>query len=141
MPRRGKASKPRVRVANAYERLPLPSGVPVPMCFCGDPFKRYWMCSNYAFEPSPQMICIGLMEDKEWMEKLKGWDAEREEWVESRCKEEAAEKEREAEMRMRHEVEAREVREKNLECARRAKAAMEENPVVLRKGKWPCCTQ
>ena len=38
------------------------SGVPVPMCFCGDPCKvaksdevdtykqRYWMCSNSAFE-------------------------------------------------------------------------------------------
>jgi hypothetical protein len=62
-----------VRVGNAYERLPLPSGVPVPMCFCGDPCKvaksdeedmylqRYWMCSNYVFEPPLRAIRIGLM--------------------------------------------------------------------------------
>ena len=48
---------------NAFGPLPLPSGVPVPMCFCGDPYKvaksdeedtyrqRYWMCVNFAFEP------------------------------------------------------------------------------------------
>ena len=35
----------------------------------------------------------------------------------------------------------REEREKKLERARRAKAAMEENPDALRKGKWPRCTQ
>jgi hypothetical protein len=29
----------------------------------------------------------------------------------------------------------------SVEHARRAKAAMEENPDVLRKGKWPHCTQ
>ena len=39
MPRHGKSSKPKVRVDNAYARLPLPSGVPVPMCVCGDPCK------------------------------------------------------------------------------------------------------
>ena len=39
MPRRGKSSKPTVRVGNAYAALPLPSGVPVPMCFCGNPCK------------------------------------------------------------------------------------------------------
>ena len=73
MPRRGKSSKPKVRVDNAYVLLPLPSGVPVPMCFCGDPCKvakseeedtykqRYWMCANYAFDPPPRMICIGLL--------------------------------------------------------------------------------
>jgi len=45
---------------------PLPSGVPRLMCFCGDPCKvdisedektykqRYWMCSNFAWEPTPQ---------------------------------------------------------------------------------------
>ena len=49
---------------NAFDPLPLPSGVLVPMCFCGDPCKiaksdeedtyrqRYWMCSNFAFEPT-----------------------------------------------------------------------------------------
>jgi hypothetical protein len=42
----------------------LPSGVPIPMCFCGDPCKvdisedeatykqRYWMYSNFAWEPT-----------------------------------------------------------------------------------------
>ena len=39
MPRRGKSKKPPVRTGDAYVRLPLPSGVPVPMCFCGDPCK------------------------------------------------------------------------------------------------------
>jgi hypothetical protein len=46
----------------AFDPLPLPTGVPVPMCFYGDPCKvdksedhdtcrqRYWMCANYAFE-------------------------------------------------------------------------------------------
>ena len=42
---------------------------------------------------------------------------------------------------MRREVEAREVRKKKLERARRAETAMEENPDALRKGKWPRCTQ
>jgi hypothetical protein len=47
-----------------YVLKPLPSGVPIPMCFCGDPCKveisedeatykqRYWMCSNFAWEPT-----------------------------------------------------------------------------------------
>jgi len=63
MPRRGKSSKPTVRVGNAYAALPLSSGVSVPMCFCGYPCKvvesdeedtykqRYCMCANYAFDP------------------------------------------------------------------------------------------
>ena len=54
-------------------RLPLPSGVLVPMCYYGDPCKvaisyeeetykqRYWMCDNYAFDPTPRQIRIGLM--------------------------------------------------------------------------------
>ena len=73
MPRRGKSKKPPVRTGDAYVRLPLPSGVPVPMCFCGDPCKvdvsveeetyrqRYWMCANYAFDPTPRQIRIGLL--------------------------------------------------------------------------------
>ena len=48
---------------NAFDQLPLPSGVLVPMCWCGDPCKvaksdeedtymqRYWMYANFAFEP------------------------------------------------------------------------------------------
>ena len=35
----------------------------------------------------------------------------------------------------------KEEREKKLERARRAKAAMEENLDAQRKGKWPRCTQ
>ena len=73
MPRRGKSKKPPVRTGDAFVRLPLPSGVPVPMCFCGDPCKvdvsveedtyrqRYWMCANYAFDPTPRQIRIGLL--------------------------------------------------------------------------------
>ena len=53
--------------------------------------------------------------------------------------EEATEKEHEADRRMRREAEAREVREKKLECVHRAKAAIEENPDALRKEKWPHC--
>jgi len=62
-----------IPVSNAYLLLPLPSGVPVPMCFCGDPCKvakskeedtykqRYWMCANYAFDPPLRAFRIGLM--------------------------------------------------------------------------------
>jgi hypothetical protein len=47
-----------------YVLKPLPSGVPIPMCFCGDLCKvdisedeatykqRYWMCFNFAWEPT-----------------------------------------------------------------------------------------
>jgi hypothetical protein len=47
-----------------YVSKPLPSGVPIPMCFYDDPCKvdisedettykqRYWMCSNSAWEPT-----------------------------------------------------------------------------------------
>ena len=43
------------------------------MCFYGDPCKvdvsveedtyrqRYWMCANYAFDPTPHQIRIGLL--------------------------------------------------------------------------------
>jgi hypothetical protein len=73
MPRRGKSSKPKVMTRTAFTRLPLPSGVPMPMCFYGDPCKvaksdeeesynqRYWMCENYAFDPTPCQIHIGLL--------------------------------------------------------------------------------
>ncbi|CAN6287807.1 unnamed protein product [Urochloa humidicola] len=141
------------------------------MCFCGDPCKvdisekeetykqRYWMCANYAFEPTPQQIRIGLLtppplcdfeqwidteikeEDKAWLERLKKWTAEDKELLERRRQAEEAEKERVAEMERRRAAEAREEMEKKLERIRRAKAAMEENPDALRKGKWPRCTQ
>jgi hypothetical protein len=57
----------------AFTRLPLPSGAPMPMCFYGDPCnvaksdeeesynQRYWMCENYAFDPTPRQIRIGLL--------------------------------------------------------------------------------
>ncbi|CAN6210202.1 unnamed protein product [Urochloa humidicola] len=171
MPRRGKTSKPRRRFGNAYARLPEPTGVPVPMCFCGDRCKvaqseeeetyrqRYWMCVNYAFDPTPLQIRIGLMtppplcdfeqwidteikqEDKDWLERLKRWEAEDKELKERKRQAEAVEKEREAERKMRLAAKAREEREKRLERVRRAKAALEENPDALGKGKWPRCTQ
>ena len=58
---------------NAFDPLPLPSGVPVSMCFCGDPCKvaksdeddtykqRYWMCSNFAFEHTLRQRRINKM--------------------------------------------------------------------------------
>jgi hypothetical protein len=73
MSRRGKSSKPNVMTGTTFTRLPLPSGVPVLMCFCGDPCKvaksdkkesynqRYWICKNYAFNPTPRQIRIGLL--------------------------------------------------------------------------------
>ena len=61
--------------------------------------------------------------------------------MEKRRGEEAAKKE--AQERGGNEACAayREEREKKLERARQAKAAMEKNPNALRKGKWSCCTQ
>ena len=44
-------------------------------------------------------------------------------------------------MEMRHAAARREEREEKLECVRRTKAALEDNPDALRKGKWPRCTQ
>ena len=58
---------------NAFDPLPLPSGVPLPMCFYGDPCKvakfdeedtyrqRYWMCANFVFEPTLRQRRINLM--------------------------------------------------------------------------------
>jgi len=75
------------------------------------------------------------------MEICKKWGAKRVERVEKRRQEEAAEKERQEEQQRRLAAERREERERKLERVRRAKAAMEENPDALRKGKWPRCTQ
>jgi hypothetical protein len=73
MPRRGKSRKPRVMTGTAFTHLPLPSGVPVPMCYCGDLCKvakpdeeemykqRSWMYDNYVFDPTPRQMRIGLM--------------------------------------------------------------------------------
>ena len=58
---------------NAFDPLPLSSGVPVPMCFYGDPYKvvksdeeqtyrqRYWVCSNFTFEPTLRQRRINKM--------------------------------------------------------------------------------
>ena len=61
--------------------------------------------------------------------------------MEKRRREEATEKKHKEEEERGHVAAYREDREKKLEHARRAKAAMEENPDALRKGKWPHCTQ
>ena len=58
---------------NVIDPLPLPSGVLVSMCFYDDPYKvaksdeedtyrqRYWMCSNFAFEPTLRQRRINKM--------------------------------------------------------------------------------
>ena len=28
--------------------------------------QRYWMCDNFAFEPTPCQICIGLLVSSVW---------------------------------------------------------------------------
>ena len=60
-------------IGNAFNPLPLPSSIPVPMCFCGNTCKvakfdeedtyrqRYWMCSNFAFEPPLRQLRINKM--------------------------------------------------------------------------------
>ena len=77
------------------------------------------------------------------MELCKKWEAERLERLEKRRQEKAAEKKRKEEMERRHAAERknREDRERKLEHACHAKAALEDNPDALRKGKWPRCTQ
>ena len=75
------------------------------------------------------------------MEMCKKWGVERLERVEKRHQKVAVEKERQEEQQRRLVAERREERERKLERVRCAKAAMEENPNALRKGKWPRCTQ
>ncbi|TKV90469.1 hypothetical protein SEVIR_9G031200v4 [Setaria viridis] len=149
---------------NAFGPLPMPSGVPVPMCFCGDPCKiasdaedtyrqRYWMCSNFAFEPTlcqrrinkmtPPPLCDFEQwidteikpEDKEEMQEMLRWEEEMKETMEKRRGEKAAEKEHKEEEERRHVAANEEEREKKLERARQAKVAIEENPDALTKGK------
>ena len=67
-------------------------------------------------------------EDKEWMQKLLRWEAEDKEMMEKRCGEKAAKKEHKEEKERRHVAAYREERKRKLERARRAKAAIEENP-------------
>ena len=80
-------------------------------------------------------------EDKEWMQKMLRWEAEDKKMMEKRRGEKAAKKEHKEEEERRCVVAYWEEREKKLERACRAKAAMEENSDALRKGKWPRCTQ
>ena len=75
------------------------------------------------------------------MQELLRWEAKDKEMMEKRCGEEATKKEHKEEEKRRHVVAYREEREKKLERARRAKAAMKEIPNTLRKGKWPRCIQ
>ena len=70
-------------------------------------------------------------EDNEWMQKLLRWEAEDKEMMEKRQREEALEKEHKEEEERRRVAAYREERENKLECARRAKAAMEENPNAM----------
>ena len=66
-------------------------------------------------------------EDKEWMQKLLRWEAEDREMMEKRRREETLEKEHKEEDERRRVASHREERERKLEHALRAKAAMEEN--------------
>jgi hypothetical protein len=58
-------------MGTTFARLPLPGGVPVLMCYYGDPCKvaksdeeemcnqRYWMCDNYKFDPTHVRSALG----------------------------------------------------------------------------------
>ncbi|XP_066328075.1 uncharacterized protein [Miscanthus floridulus] len=168
MPRRGKSSKPsfnRTVVGTTFTRLPLPIGVPVPMCYCGDRCRvaisdeektykqRYWMCDNWQSGHTPRQIRIGLLDPpplcdfdewigteikekyKEHLRKMKEWEVERKELFEKRRKDEPAEKEHKEEAERRYAAQRMEERKKKLERVRRAKSAVEKNPDALRKGK------
>ncbi|XP_066311298.1 uncharacterized protein [Miscanthus floridulus] len=155
IPRHGKASKQSYgrMTGNAFDPLPMPSCVPVPMYFCGDPCKvakfdeedtyrqRYWMCANFVFEPTLRQRRINKMtppplcdfeqwidteikpEDKEWMQKLLRWETEDKEMMEKRRREEALEKEHKEKEERRRVASHREERERKLERAQRTKAA------------------
>ena len=109
----------------------------------------FLFCNNCIFfvDPSPlydfeQWIDTEIKpEDKEWMQKLLRWEIEDKEMMGKRRREDATKKEHKEEEERRRVAAYREEREKKLERARQAKAAMEENPDGLRKGKWPRYTQ
>ena len=61
--------------------------------------------------------------------------------MKKRRREEALEKEHKEKEERKRIASYREERERKLERALRAKAAMEENSDAQRKGKWPRCTQ
>ena len=98
-------------------------------------------------EPPPlcdfeQWIDTAIAEDdKKYLDANKKWDEERKErWEREKKQEEAAREHREEERR-RAAAKRKGERQKKLERARRAKAALEEYPDAQRKGKWPRCTQ
>ncbi|CAL5079961.1 unnamed protein product [Urochloa decumbens] len=70
---------------------------------------------------------------------------EMEEEIRRRCelkrKQVEAQKQHKEEERRRKAAKRKAEREKKLERAHHAKAALKENPDALRKGKWPRCTQ
>ena len=78
---------------------------------------------------------------KSILEEHKKFDKEGKRWFEQRRKEIEAAKQHKEEEHQRVAAKLKAAREVKLERARRAKAALEENPDALRKGKWPYCTQ
>lgn len=79
--------------------------------------------------------------DKKFLQGMKEWDEEINQRFEQRRKQEAARQQHKEEEEMRKAAALREEKEKKLERARRARAAMEDNPDAQAKGKWPRCTQ
>jgi hypothetical protein len=80
----------------------------------------------YDFE---QWIDTEIKEsDMRLLQDLKEWDAEHLEILERRHRKGVAEKQHKEEEEIRRVAAYREEREKKLECMRRAKVAMEENP-------------
>ncbi|KAJ1284118.1 hypothetical protein BS78_03G179800 [Paspalum vaginatum] len=107
------------------------------MRFCGDPCKmeasdeetyrrRSSMCTYWAFDPPKKAVLRGVLIKRR---------------IALRKKEEAAREEKLAEECRRADAARKAEREVKLARAKRAKAALEENPDALSKGKWPCCTQ
>ncbi|WVZ91369.1 hypothetical protein U9M48_037551 [Paspalum notatum var. saurae] len=153
-----------------YSRMAIPVGLVPPMCFCGDPCKlemsdedetfrrRYWMCANWAFDPPEKALMKGRIEppplcdfeewidkevkekDREWFNELRDWNAKINAGIAARKKEEEQRNERIAEEKHRAAAKRKAEREVKLARARKAKAALEENPNAPRKGKWPRCT-
>lgn len=155
-----------------YTRMPIPSDLVVPMCFCGDPCmlqrseemddtygRRYFMCANWAFDPPPQAMMRGVLEPpplcdfEQWVDLeqkeehrkfvagMKEFNEEIKEAIAKRKREEAFRTQRIEEEKMRQAAKRKEERQRKLERVRRAKAALQDNPDALRKGKWPRCTQ
>ncbi|WVZ85874.1 hypothetical protein U9M48_032733 [Paspalum notatum var. saurae] len=117
------------------------------------------MCANWAFDPPEKAVMKGGLEppplcgfeewidaevaekDGEWFNEMRDWNAKINAGIAARKKEEEQRKERIKEEKRRLAAKRKAEREVKLARARRAKAAMEENPDALRKGKWPRCTQ